>query len=278
MKHSHYYLILLLFTPFGITDTFGCSPNSDGLYGETGAFDTVVSFAYEIDVPTNQVNNVTTDVIPALEIFFSTWFLMDLFPATCSTLEASSIQEIVGLSTLGMDTVRDGTTCEAIISGATCLVIDGEVTLYFSEQSALDWSSIVLAHLKKHMNNGKFIGTEVKRVAMYNNGVRTDSPSASPLPKAPTTWLEDTMRPLVEAMEGNSIIYDLVIFGPLILVFVFVCCSCRGMCRKDEIPEDEKKQSKVDRDEENSSDPDSDDDDQSKADVFKDDHSADEDD
>ena len=232
MKHSHYYSIVLLFTPLGITDTFGCSPNSDGLYGETGAFDTVVSFAYEIDVPTNQVNNVTTDVIPALEIFFSTWFLMDLFPATCSTLEASSIQEIVGLSTLGMDTVRNDTTCEAIISGATCLVIDGEVTLYFSEQSALDWSSIVLAHLEKRMIKsmirGTFIGTTIKRVAMYNGTPTPPSalsaplsspkpsssnePSAVPKSATPTIWLEDTFRPLFWKqweVTGNTLLFFL---------------------------------------------------------------------
>eukprot|EP00545_Synedropsis_sp_CCMP1620_P002600 CAMPEP_0119022696 /NCGR_PEP_ID=MMETSP1176-20130426/28561_1 /TAXON_ID=265551 /ORGANISM="Synedropsis recta cf, Strain CCMP1620" /LENGTH=488 /DNA_ID=CAMNT_0006977621 /DNA_START=78 /DNA_END=1544 /DNA_ORIENTATION=+ len=102
----------------GAESVFLCSPDQDSntLYGKIGPDAVVVNYTYELEVllvqavsslSLQQDDDVSDVILPALEISFARFVLMELFPASCNSDKAStSIEGIVGLSTLPIDVVR----------------------------------------------------------------------------------------------------------------------------------------------------------------------------
>jgi hypothetical protein len=242
-----------------------CRPNAQGLYGRRSAARLPVTYSYELEVESVQAGNITNAIIPDLEIDFNMKLSMKLFPANCSNGVPSQLEGVVGLSTRGLDTVRDDLNCEDFTTTTTtvadvtddlllpqntttCVVVDGKLILFFVDQltkNQIDWSGTVVTQLKNQMANGRFLSANeaIRRVSMID--LTTGAPSATPTPTMVNLTYAPYVTPTIfstlkNAMDNNQAVYFGIIFGPLVLLFVCVSACVFFGCRRDDGQDDDK--------------------------------------
>jgi hypothetical protein len=226
----------------------------------------VVDYVYELEVLASiNESNVTNEILPALETAFSKALLEDLFPSDCSSIAATAVEGIVGLSTLGVDVVQTDNSCSNVQSTANiCHVVEGSVTLYWDEDVLQDLTAPIQQMLATCMTNGDFLDVSdgIVRVGMQAQTVTTaPTPTPTMTPTTNTTTNEEeqnsfgsSISAALDAMFGPIIDYAkksetarrVVIYSPFFILLLCMCCCC--ICFKSDNDTYKKKVSDSDDD------------------------------
>jgi len=205
-----------------------------------------VDYIYELEVSqnNNETISITDEILPALEISFANALLVELFPAACNILSLSTaVEGIVGLSTLEVDVLRNGTICnnndedKATTSNTTtCYVVDGSVTVYWDELVSQDLTPAIQQILESCMTSGEFAQSHegIVRVGMYDGGTTPTSTTTTNTTLEQSSGLLDFLapafQPIIDFANSSEPARKLVIFSPFI--WLVLCMSCCCFCFK----------------------------------------------
>lgn len=225
-----------------------CSVSSDGLYGQKTGLATEFRFRYVTQlIPSVKQLELTTDILPKVEVAMGNKLLPSTFPADCSTLnqrrQGKGIDEqnrffrnrelrrkqrqlqsplsLNGLSIKPRDSVDESGVCDLPIPSTVfpCFVIDGAVTVFSTEKldtsNRLQIENAIRNAIEENLNEAD---NRLLTVA-FREFVESPPPSEPPIDGS--SWFFDT------AWWILMLIAMAVVF---VLVVLLICIT--RMCRK----------------------------------------------
>lgn len=156
-----------------------CILKSDGSYGHSSGASVRVNFEYELEYDPNQLLDVSSSVIPALEKSFNKAVLLSLFPSDCRE-DFVDDSSAIGISTLPEDSLLFNALCTPMLSvNNACKVVGAALTVYFEagennsktdvQNKAKTITQKVLESLRSGMEERKFIlSISMKRISFHD--------------------------------------------------------------------------------------------------------------
>lgn len=133
-----------------------CASNQ-GMFGEVEGDSTTVSFAYELEVSSEDVD-IETEVLPELEQAIIDSILPEAFPDECGADGSKQQLAIAGVSQDPMDSILEEYQCSSTVDpDNTCVVVLGELTLYSDDiDTVAAEKQLIQQSIKGSMDSGNF--------------------------------------------------------------------------------------------------------------------------